>query len=96
MNLTETVVDSANIISLVNHSMTNLEFGNENSETLEVEELGVSFFEQTLPLESRRLVSEINYPEESMFILYEQLKSLKNSLGRIKFYIEDLEDLVQT
>lgn len=43
---------------------------------------------------ARNVVSEGLFPDQSMYILEQQLKSLKSSLGRISFYMEDVEDLL--
>lgn len=40
------------------------------------------------------LVSENQFPDQSMFILEQQLSNLKTSLGRLKFYLTDLDDLL--
>ena len=42
----------------------------------------------------RKVVNENQFPDQSMFILEEQLSSLKSSLNRIKFYLDDLDDLL--
>lgn len=42
----------------------------------------------------RKLVNENQFPDQSIFILEEQLSSLKVSLNRIKFYLGDIEDLL--
>lgn len=41
-----------------------------------------------------KLVNENQFPEQSMYILEEQLSNLRSSLNRIKFYLGDIEDLL--
>lgn len=40
------------------------------------------------------MVSESQFPDQSMFTLDQQLEMLKESVGRIKFYLLDLDDLL--
>lgn len=42
----------------------------------------------------RILASETQFPDQSMFILEQQLANLTTSLGRLKFYLTDLDDLL--
>ena len=42
----------------------------------------------------RLLVSESQFPDQSMYVLCEQLKALRERLERIKFYLGDLDDLL--
>jgi hypothetical protein len=43
---------------------------------------------------SRTLVTEAQFPDQSMFTLEQQLAKLTTSLGRLKFYLTDLDDLL--
>ena len=45
-------------------------------------------------MENRLLVSDNQFPDQSMFVLEQQLNNLKSNLNRIKFYLGDLEDLL--
>lgn len=49
-----------------------------------------------IPEETREapMVSEDQFPDQSMFILDEQLAQLKSSLNRIKFYLGELDDVI--
>lgn len=42
----------------------------------------------------RMLVNENQFPDQSMYILEEQLSNLRTSLNRIRFYMGDIEDLL--
>lgn len=42
----------------------------------------------------RLMVSESQFPDQSMFILDQQLGQLKDSISRMKFYLLDLDDLL--
>lgn len=43
---------------------------------------------------NRVLVTEGQFPDQSMYVLDQQLAKLTQSLGRLKFYISDLDDLL--
>lgn len=42
----------------------------------------------------RILVRENQFPEQSLYVLDQQLGQLKSSLGRLKFYLSDLDDML--
>ena len=42
----------------------------------------------------RLLVTETQFPDQSMFVLEQQLANLTQSLGRLRFYLSDLDDLL--
>jgi hypothetical protein len=46
------------------------------------------------PTPSRSLVSEGQYPDQSMYILDGQLNNLKERVKRLKFYLGELEDIL--
>jgi hypothetical protein len=50
--------------------------------------------EEVIVAKPRRLVSENQFPDQSLFILDAQLSGLKESLSRIKFYLGDVDDLM--
>ena len=50
--------------------------------------------EQKIEQTNRLMVSESQFPDQSMFTLDQQLSQLKESLGRMKFYLLDLDDLL--
>ncbi len=43
---------------------------------------------------NRLMVSETQFPDQSMFTLDLQLGALKDSINRMKFYLLDLDDLL--
>lgn len=59
----------------------------ETEELLVVEEI-------KLELSHRLMVSETQFPDQAMFTLDQQLSHLKESIGRMKFYLLDLDDLL--
>jgi hypothetical protein len=90
MNLiekTETLQD-LNILSLFNETLKD-SLDQENSEE---EEISVSIETQRAPSVPR--VSETMFPDQSLFVLEEQLKAIKSNLSRIKFYMGDINDLI--
>ena len=42
----------------------------------------------------RKIANENQFPDQSIYILNDQLSSLKESLARIKFYLGDIDDLI--
>lgn len=42
----------------------------------------------------RKLVSEGQYPDQSMYVLDSQLQDIKERVKRLKFYLGDLDDLL--
>lgn len=42
----------------------------------------------------RLLVSETQFPDQSLYTLEQQLSQLNVSLGRLKFYLSDLDDIL--
>lgn len=42
----------------------------------------------------RKVVSELDFPDQSMYTLEEQLRNLRASINRIKFYLGDVNDLL--
>ena len=42
----------------------------------------------------RILVTDKQFPEQSLYTLEQQLENLNQSLGRLKFYLSDLNDLL--
>lgn len=42
----------------------------------------------------RKVVSENLFPDQSLFILEDQLKTLKSSLDRMKYYLDELHDVL--
>jgi hypothetical protein len=52
--------------------------------------------EDDRPLQSRKrlLVSETQFPDQSLYTLEQQLSQLNVSLGRLKFYLSDLDDIL--
>ncbi|NBV99950.1 MAG: hypothetical protein EBR67_10695 [Proteobacteria bacterium] len=90
MNLiekTETLQD-LNILSLFNETLKDsLDQESEESEDLEaLSEV------QSAPIVPR--VAESMFPDQSLFVLEEQLKAIKSNLSRIKFYMGDINDLI--
>jgi len=50
--------------------------------------------QESLNAANRIVVSEAQFPDQSMYVLDKQLHSLRESLDRIRFYIGDVEDLL--
>jgi hypothetical protein len=65
------------------------------SELIEESEMGMTA-EELPPLrkERRKTVREDQFPEQGLFILDQQLQTLKESVARIKFYLSDMDDLL--
>lgn len=59
------------------------------SEIMDIEETFIA-----APTKARKVVSENQFPDQSIYVLEEQLSNLRTSLNRIKFYLGDLDDLL--
>lgn len=46
-------------------------------------------------IRSGKVVNEDLFPDQSLFILEEQLANLRSNLNRIKFYLGELDDILQ-
>ncbi len=44
--------------------------------------------------ENRILVSTEQFPDQSIYVLEQQLAALKESMARLKFYLTDIDDLL--
>ena len=89
------VVEKANVLSLfggleveLNDPLQDLiQEGHSPDLDLELDETPVSE-------RKRVLVTENQFPDQSLHILDQQLAELKMNLGRLKFYLGDLDDLL--
>jgi hypothetical protein len=63
-------------------------------ETLLQETEEILIEEKKLVRSDRPIVSETQFPDQSMFTLDQQLGALKESISRMKFYLLDLDDLL--
>lgn len=91
------VVEKANVLSLfggleaeLNDPLIDLiQEGNQLDQDLDLE------LDETPVTQSKRvLVTENQFPDQSLHILDQQLVELKMNLGRLKFYLGDLDDLL--
>lgn len=85
--------DAVNVVSLFGNPATEIII-NDPLETL----LNEAMIEDTVVTPSeirvRKVVSENQFPDQSMYTLEEQLSNLRKSLNRIKYYIGDIDDLL--
>lgn len=44
--------------------------------------------------QKRKIVSENQFPDQSIYILSEQIMELRTKLKRIKFYLDDFDDVI--
>ena len=86
--------DNTNVLSLF--STVSLERPDPLTELLnEAEAEAWEDEEETEVIAAKRiLVTENQFPDQSLFTLEQQLESLSQSLGRLKFYLNDLDDLL--
>ena len=91
------VVEKANVLSLfggleaeLNDPLKDLiQEGNQPDLDLDLE-----LDEMPVTERKRLLVTENQFPDQSLHILDQQLAELKMNLGRLKFYLGDLDDLL--
>jgi hypothetical protein len=58
------------------------------------QEVDLELDESPVTERKRVLVSQNQFPDQSLHILEQQLAELKMNLGRLKFYLGDLDDLL--
>lgn len=84
-------VNTVNVLSLFGKSAPEVVI-EDPMETL-LEEAGTDTLERR-EVVARKVVDENQFPDQSMYILEDQLKSLRTSLNRIKFYLGELDDIL--
>ncbi len=99
MNLSERTQlenDGLNVVSLFGRTIEQEMVLNDPIADL-IQESEIMDIEEGLdlaPTKARKVVSENQFPDQSIYVLEEQLSSLRSSLNRIKFYLGDLDDLL--
>lgn len=99
MNLSERTQlenDGLNVVSLFGRTIEQEMVLNDPLADL-IQESEIMDIEEGLdlaPTKARKVVSENQFPDQSIYVLEEQLSSLRSSLNRIKFYLGDLDDLL--
>lgn len=81
-----------NVLSLF--SSNQIEMPDPLQELLREAELDAWKEEEEVVQAKRLLVTEAQFPDQSMFVLEQQLANLTQSLGRLRFYLGDLDDLL--
>jgi hypothetical protein len=81
-----------NVLSLF--SSNQIEMPDPLQELLREAELDAWKEEEEIVQANRLLVTETQFPDQSMFVLEQQLANLTQSLGRLRFYLGDLDDLL--
>ena len=81
-----------NVLSLF--SSNQIEMPDSLQELLREAELDAWKEEEEIVQVKRLLVTETQFPDHSMFVLEQQLANLTQSLGRLRFYLGDLDDLL--
>lgn len=83
--------NTVNVLSLFGNSAPEIVI-EDPMETL-LEEAGTDTLKRQ-EVVARKVVDENQFPDQSMYILEDQLKSLRTSLSRIKFYLGELDDIL--
>ena len=81
-----------NVLSLF--SSNQIEMPDPLQELLREAELDAWKEEEEVVQAKRLLVTGAQFPDQSMFVLEQQLANLTQSLGRLRFYLSDLDDLL--
>lgn len=93
------VEESEKVVSLFGTQADHLPLNNSTesqsfiSETLEDLDTKAEALDKQ-EFQASRLVLEDQFPDQSMFILADQMEQLKTSLSRLKFYLGELEDVL--
>ena len=85
---------NSNVLSLF--STVKVEMPDPLQELLNEAEAEAWSEEEIIPVAAakRLLVSQTQFPDQSLYTLDQQLANLSKSLGRLKFYLNDLDDLL--
>jgi hypothetical protein len=84
-------IKNSNILSLFSH--VKMEEKDTLTELLQEAE-SEAWEEEVVVPRNPILVTETQFPDQSMYTLEQQLESLKENMGRLKFYLSDLNDLL--
>jgi len=85
--------EASNVVALFGHE----EVGVDPLQTLLDEAEMEAWGEESLesPIEKERImVLSHQAPDQSIYVLEKQLEALKGSLGRLNFYINDIQDIL--
>jgi len=85
--------DTVNVVSLFSKSNAEIIISDPLEDLIKESEIEDVVLEAT-DVKVRKLVNENHFPDQSIYILEEQLSNLKTSLNRMKFYLGDIEDLL--
>lgn len=90
--------DTVNVVSLFGRSIGSGIISDPMTDLIqegEMEDFDLESDEEVkIEMAPRKTVDMNQFPDQSMFVLEEQLASLRSNLNRIKFYLGDLEDLL--
>jgi hypothetical protein len=85
--------DAVNVVSLFGKSNAEVIIKDPLEELIKESEIEETVLEASV-VRVRTLVNENQFPDQSIYILEEQLSNLRANLNRIKFYLGDIEDLL--
>ena len=85
--------DKLNVVSLFSKSNAEIII-NDPLEELMKESAIADVILESREVRVSKIVNVNQFPDQSIYILEEQLSNLKASLNRIKFYLGDIEDLL--
>src|SRR5665648_250733 len=85
--------DNVNVVSLFGRMKQEVIISDPLSDLIKESEIE-DIAELTVEMKPRKVVNENQFPDQSIYVLVEQLSNLRTSLNRIKFYLGDLDDLL--
>ncbi len=85
--------DAVNVVSLFSKSNAEIIINDPLADLIQESEIEDTVLEAK-EVVARKVVTENLFPDQSIYILEEQLSNLRASLNRIKFYMGDIEDLL--
>lgn len=86
-------VNKLNVVSLFKETNEVVIMNDPLTELLNEGALEDEVFDRS-EVRTARVVNENQFPDQSMYILEEQLSNLRSSLNRIKFYMGELDELI--
>lgn len=85
--------DTVNVVSLFSKSNAEIIISDPLEDLIKESQIEDVVLEAA-EVKVRKVVNENQFPDQSIYILEEQLSNLRASLNRIKFYMGDIEDLL--
>jgi hypothetical protein len=86
-------VNKLNVVSLFKESSNEIIMNDPLTDLMNEADIQDEVLERS-NIRVTKLVNENQFPDQSMYVLEEQLANLRSSLNRIKFYLGELDEII--